>query len=585
MRVLRSEPMRFQKLIGLAKTRAINWIRRFPKLDSRLQLLRREILARGGAYPNWRRVLEMSRPVWESATEASRSGRRRVLVATGTGSHLAAMQMETTLAAALTLRGAQVEILLCDRLLPACQMCEPRFFSSIRRFVEEGPSKSICVQCHGPARKNYAELGLPIHSYSDGLTEANLLFAREAARQVHLAEIENFLIDGVRIGEHAKAGALRFLARADLEGEPDAESILRRYLHAAILTALATRALLRRGRFDVVVFHHGIYVPQGVVGEVCRQEGVRVVNWNPAYRAGCFIFSHEDTYHHTLMSEPVSMWQDIGWSSAREVITRNYLRSRWQGDNDWIHFHQNPILEKEGILREIGCDSRLPIIGCFTNVMWDAQLHYPGNAFANMLEWLLHTVQYFRQRPDLQLVIRVHPAEIRGSVPTRQPVEKELRRAFPEWPANVFVVPAESRISSYVLADLCDSVLIYATKMGVELASAGIPVIVAGEAWVRGKGITSDVDSREEYSEALNQLPLRRRLSDEVAARARKYAYHFFFRRMIPMRIFKRRSGLPPYAFEGELDDLRAGYDAGLDCISDGILNGTPFVFDDADPN
>ncbi len=35
---------------------------------------------------------------------------------------------------------------------------------------------------------------------------------------------------------------------------------------------------------------------------------------------------------------------------------------------------------------------------------------------------------------------------------------------------------------------LCDAVLIYGTKTGVELSSRGIPVVVAGEAWVRGKG-------------------------------------------------------------------------------------------------
>eukprot|EP01036_Dinobryon_divergens_P050068 gene50068-67048_t len=96
------------KLKGWTKTQAINWVRRFPALDSRLQILRREVLARGGAYPEWRRILGTSRAAWESATKETANG-PRVLMATGTGSHLAAMQMETTLAAALTLRGAQVE--------------------------------------------------------------------------------------------------------------------------------------------------------------------------------------------------------------------------------------------------------------------------------------------------------------------------------------------------------------------------------------------------------------------------------------------------------------------------------------------
>ena len=40
---------------------------------------------------------------------------------------------------------------------------------------------------------------------------------------------------------------------------------------------LGLRNLLRRIHFDCAVFHHGIYVPQGIIGEVARHERVRVV--------------------------------------------------------------------------------------------------------------------------------------------------------------------------------------------------------------------------------------------------------------------------------------------------------------------
>ena len=60
--------------------------------------------------------------------------------------------------------------------------------------------------------------------------------------------------------------------------------------------------------------------------------------------------------------------------------------------------------------------------------------------------------------------------------------------------------------------DQCDAVMIYGTKTGVELSSRGIPVIVAGEAWMRGKGITLDATSAEEYFRILDRLPLRARI-------------------------------------------------------------------------
>jgi hypothetical protein len=281
------------------------------------------------------------------------------------------------------------------------------------------------------------------------------------------------------------------------------------------------------------------------------------------------------------MNEPISVWEEIEWTCEREEILTKYLRSRWQGCNDWIHFTKDPFFEKDRILKEIGCDANRPIIGCLTNVMWDAQLHYPANAYPNMLEWLVHTVRYFEKRQDLQLVIRVHPAEIHGSVPTRQPVVAELIKHFPMLPANVFIVPPESKISTYVLAELCDSVIIYGTKTGVELTSVGIPVIVAGEAWIRNKGLTSDADSTLGYERILDNLPIKFRLPNKTVMRAKKYAYHFFFRLMIRVNIFDKGSGLPPYKFSGALSDLKYGQDPGLDCICNGILTGSAFIFDE----
>ncbi len=491
------------------------------------------------------------------------------------------MQMETTLAVALALRGAKVQALLCDGILPGCQMCEPRFFSSSARFAKFGPSKDLCGHCFCPGRKAYLDAGIPVCAYSELLSNEDRQWVEQLASTIPIADIEPYMLEGMPLGEHAKAGALRFFARATIDNEPCAETVLRRYFKAALLTARAVEGLLRKEHFDVAVFHHGIYVPQGVIGEVLRRRGVRVVNWNPAYRKNCFIFSHEDTYHHTLMTEPVAAWENIKWSEIEDERISDYLRSRWQGENDWIRFVENPQFGKGQILDEIGCDPDKPIIGCLTNVMWDAQLHYPANAFINMLEWLVHTIRYFQTRPDLQLVIRVHPAEIRGAVPTKQPVVGEIQRLFPSLPKNVFVVPPESRVSTYVLAELCDSVIIYGTKTGVELTSAGIPVIVAGEAWIRNKGVTTDASSPEEYDRILASLPVGRRLDGDLISRAKKYAYHFFFRRMIPVNIFDSNSGIPLYSFNGPISKLEPGYDKGLDCICDGILMGTPFIHDD----
>lgn len=534
--------------------------------------------------PDWAELLKSSGLAWDDAV-AKAAGGPRVLLATsvGGGTSVAMSAFESLLAVALTLRGAKVDVLLCDQALPACKALESVSVQNVA-MVGSGAwtTSPQCAACWRVADGLFAPLGLDRWRYRDWLEPGDREVAAAATADLQVATVKGWRHDGLPLGEHALAGALRYFARGELPDDPDSVAVLRRFAEAAVLTARATTRLLEAVRYDVVVTSHGLYVPYGITGEVARAKGARVVNWNIAYRSGCFIFSHGETYHHTLMGEQVDRWREMPWSSEREQVVVDYVRSRIHGTQDWIWFHESPHDRAEETLTRLGADPRRPIIGLLTNVVWDAQIHYPANAYASMLDWVHDTVAYFAARPDLQLVIRVHPAEIRGTVPSRQRVVDELARRWAKLPANVFVLPPEERVSTYAVAELCDTVLIFGTKMGVELACFGIPLVVAGEAWIRGKGLTRDANGPAEYRQLLDTLPVGRRLDPEMVTLARRYAYYFFFRRMIPVCTVKPAAvGWPPYLIRPDsLDALRAGRDPGLDLVCRGVMDGVPFTFD-----
>jgi hypothetical protein len=529
--------------------------------------------------PDWRTILGSDMDRFTKAREAARGG-QKVLLATSVGGMKWVGVVDGLLAAALTLRGADVHALLCDGVLPACEMLTYENTPDIEGFAQNGIGRDCCEACHECGKAMYESLGISPFRYSAFLDEDGYAFARSTAADTAAEEIPGFVLDGCHLGEHALAGALRFFAKDHLEDEPHGEAALRRYFQAALLTRATVHKLLSKGEYKRAVFHHGIYVPQGVVGETARALGVGVVNYNPAYRKKCFIFSHGGTYHHTLMSEPTSCWEDMDMTPAMEQAVVEYLQSRWSGSNDWIWFHEGAQRDSSAIAAELGLDLARPVIGLLTNVVWDAQLHYPANAFPGMIPWVVRTIEHFAERPELQLVIRVHPAELTGTLPSRRAMQSEIARHFPVLPDNVCVVGPDSPASTYALMGLCDSVLIYGTKTGVELTSMGIPVIVAGEAWIRGKGLTWDARSVEEYLDFLGRLPVGERLAPAIVSKARKYAFHFFFRRMIPVRSIVEVAGWPPFGINRlHLDDLVPGQDPGLDVIMDGILHGDPFIY------
>ena len=541
---------------------------------------------RNGLLPDWPTLLGSDFQRFEQIrkTVQNTANAPRVLLATGVGIHVASSTFDSYLGVALTLRGAHCDVLLCDAALPACMAADYTWYPDTDHFARRGPLDDLCTACLGPAQKLFGAdgLGLFVQRYGALLTDDDRARARSIAQDTPLEAIGDFMLDGIAVGEAALSGALRFFARAELEEGATNAAILRRYLEAACLTLFAMRNLLARERYDVVIGHHGIYVPQALVAAAAREAGVRFVAWNPAYRAGCFIFSHDETYHRAMLSEPVEEWQDLHLDTEAEDRLMRYLSDREKGTQDWIAFHPSDAEPSDAIVAAIGLDPAKPVVTLLTSVVWDAQLHYQQRAFTSQVDWVLQTIAHFAKRDDVQLAIRVHPAEVTGSLPSRQPISAEIAAAYPCLPRHIALVRPEEGVSTYALAEASDSIIIYSTKTGIELSAQGIPVIVAGESWLRGKAIGFDCDDAEAYEDMLAELPLGNRLDPDRTARARAYAYHFFFRRMIPLPGFRRARlrGAPYEIAPLNLASLAPRANAALDLVCQGVLEGTPFVLD-----
>ena len=519
------------------------------------------------------------------STYHSQENGYRVLCATSVGSHEVVRVIDSLVAMGLWLRGADTQFLLCDHVLPACEAAMYASFFNPTEFAIHGPAKSLCEKCFEEGIQFYRPLPVPVRKYSEFIEPGIIKSLMEKARGLSTLQCFGFVSDDMPIGEQARAGVLRFFGKATFEEEDPAfvEAVARRYLAGALITAKVIEGALDVIKPDCIVAHHGIYVPQGVLGIVARKKKVRVVNWGPSYRNTTTIYSHGDTYHHTFMDEPTLNWENRELSSSENRRLDEYLRMRRGGKGDWSWVTpdrgENAIIEEHArLINELGLDTQKPIFGLLTNVLWDAQLYYASNAFPDMLDWLFTTLDYFIEHPALQLIVRIHPHEVKSG--NRQPTGPEIGKRYSSLPKNIKIVERDSLYSTYALMDLCRAVLIYGTKTGVELAPFGMPVIVAGDAWIRNKGISYDAKSREEYLSLLDKLTDIRPLSPQVIERARRYAYHYFFRRMIPLSSLDPEGGFPPDMLVKSLEDLLPGHDRGLDVICDGILNRKEFIYE-----
>jgi hypothetical protein len=527
---------------------------------------------RPGVYPDWRVLLSGHEKDWAAARESADG--KRILIATSLGLHFTANTVDTLMAAALTLRGAKVDIGYCDGL-PACQVIEHTLAPSLPRIAKEGPGPDFCGACTSAADRVSSPLGLNVRKFSDVLNDSDRAEAKAFGErwQGHRSTEH----DDPRV-MHAYAGALRFFGKGDLGGSDLETQIFSRYLAAAWLSDAAARRLIDAHKYDVIVAHHGIYVPQGQFAEAARDTDTRLVTWHPAYRRGRLIYQHGDTYHRAMIDEPESVWNQRALSAAETAELDAYLASRETGAQDWITFQRRDPESLQSTYAALDLDPAEDTYLLAANVVWDARLNYAQSAYGHMIEWAIDTVSWFAKHPDRQLVVRCHPGEVMNSPRASDRLDDALRAAFPEMPANVRLVSPENDINTYSIAQLSKGALIFNTKLGMELSARGMPVVVAGDAWIRGKGFGRDAYDRESYFRLLESPGTFDPLTESEIEAARRYVYHFYFRRCIPLKALDGSAGWPLTQLHADAYSLaKPGVDPNMDAICEGILAGAPF--------
>ena len=517
---------------------------------------------------------------------------QRIAVMSGHGLNAIHLSSDALWLMALRQRGHHGMGIICDGGLPSCEFnfrgdgsMTPRRISAA---FTPWANSFTCRDCGHNAAAVLAATNAPVQSIPAYGAAEDLQAALRLADRVPVEEIRTFRYKDVPVGDHAFSSTLRSTLRGVVDFDDRNEVwVYRRHLASSILLTDRLNRLIDRERPDKIVGVHGVYLMHGTMADVCKARSIPAVIYGFPYRKGTVWLSHEETYHRSLVDEPTSHWDTETMDDTRRALIVEYLKSRETGGRDNVNYHPNPILDRENVAKSIGLTPGKPLVSMFTNVIWDAQILYPSNAFENIFDWVYFTIDYFRSRPDLQLVIRIHPAETKGGYSTRQPLYPEIMGRYPELPPNIFVLPAESDVGSYTLAEMSTACLIFGTKMGVEIAARGIPVVVAGETFNRGKGFTYDVETKVEYRALLDkitEIPLN---PPEMIDRALKFAHYLFFRRMMDLPLFgdnlwraARQPGEKFYTFSS-MQELAEGRCRPLDIICNGILHGEP-LFDRA---
>lgn len=314
----------------------------------------------------------------------------------------------------------------------------------------------------------------------------------------------------------------------DFDRESELYRLRLRMNRSAALTALA---LLQDHRPDVVLVPNGLVTELGIFYRVARHLDLQAVTYEFNDQREQIWLSQNEI---VMRQNTDALWTARGETpltrtEREEIAALEDARTSAKKYGKGTRFWQDVASMGGAQLRKtLGLDER-PVALLATNVLGDS-LTLGRNAFASsMAEWIEKTVQYFAQRDDVQLVVRVHPGERLMKGPSMLGV---IECAVPQRPAHIRVVGPEEKINTYDCMEIAGLGLAYTTTVGMEMAMRGVPVVLAGNTHYRGRGFTYDPSSWDEYYATLNRLLSdlsAYRLSREQVETAWNYAYRFFF--------------------------------------------------------
>lgn len=295
-------------------------------------------------------------------------------------------------------------------------------------------------------------------------------------------------------------------------------------------------AYLRSTKPDVVIVPNGTVQEFGIVYRVARFLKIPVTTYEFSDQREAFWIAQNAEIMRQDTSEMWSAQADSKLSNEQLSRIKSLFESRQQAkvnENFTRQWQSQPSQGADSVREQLKLDNR-PIVLLATNVLGDS-LTLGRQVFSKtMADWVSRTILYFIGRPDIQLVIRIHPGEI---LTREYSMVDVVRQTLPELPEYIHVIQPEEKINTYDLVDITDVGLVYTTTVGLEMALKGIPVVVTGQTHYRDRGFTFDPNSWVEYFKLLGMIlenPKQFKLSKEKITLAWKYAYHFFYTFPLP---------------------------------------------------
>lgn len=429
--------------------------------------------------------------------------------------YLGAIYREAMMAKTLQLLGHDVKMIICGGMLTNCT----GVFT-----VTMKPNKGMCRNCVSFGKKFFDIMGLPYITYCDYL------------RNINIPEKIPTNVYGIDTFDHVNNSVIRYYR--GITRDKDYQKVLDSQLRNAYLATVLAKEVIEKDKPDILVTSHGVYSTWGCFADYFRSKNIPTYVWSRGYTEDTLIFAW-DSISDSFNKYFKEIRKEKFLSEKEKEELFGYVINRQEGkegcsDTEMYKFSKKKI----NLENQFNFSKYKKTFVLFSNVMWDDSFFNANIVFKNIYDWILYTISIFKENPDYQLLIKVHPADKQKK--SSDGIDDFINQKT-SLTSNITIIPSDTNISAYSLFPFMEAGIVYNGTIGLELALNEIPVIVAGKTHYGNKDFTYDITSKEQYGELLFGNTS---MSVKNKDLARVYAYYYFVKSFVPVKHFKQKSFL-----------------------------------------
>jgi hypothetical protein len=474
------------------------------------------------------------------------------------------------MAKALELRGHEVKLLLCGSSLDGCEI------KSVRNTLVDP-----CLTCRFNKNNVVPFFKLEKNVLSDYLEHNDRDEIETLADEIVAAYPVKYYFKGIEIIGMTNDSVTRyFYGGVPNEGSVELKNIRRRFLITAMIGVLVSSNIDKQWSPTIIFNNMNVYSDWSPYYNYFKLKGVQLntLSISP-FNYNTQLLNYADLFSSSVRFKKWLETRDyIGLDELETIEITGLMNERFAGMAQ-VFKQYNFFDNKRNISDFFTVDPSKRNIFLFSNVFWDVGISDDSALYANVIDWVLDSIEIVANNPSCHLYLKPHPAEKYDSGATSiKGVIDYIFERFSTLPSNVTIIYPEYKLNTYQLFPLIDLGVVYNGTLGIEMMVNDIQVVSCGKGPYTGAGLVVEPSSRNEYCETLlNQVKLEKPTKEMVQL----FAYFYFIKTLIPWKLTKKAYG---DSFDGytidSLDKLLPGNDRYLDHLCNCILNADETVIE-----